>query len=87
MQNYVRVALAVIGLISIFILPTWVPVLCIVALALRFRAWEAILIGVLIDLTWLPSGSSIHMLPLFTILALVIVWGLEPLRAQFLLPQ
>ncbi len=61
--------------------------LCVIALSLRHRAWEAILIGVLIDLTWLPSGNVIHALPIFTLLSLVIVWGFEPLRAQFLLSE
>ena len=87
MQKYVRIVIALFGTISVFILPSWVAVLCIIALALRYRAWEAILIGALIDLAWLPSGSVEHALPLLTLLALVIVWGLEPLRAQFLLPQ
>jgi len=87
MQQYARIAVALFGIISVFALPVWVPIVCIIALALRFRAWEAILIGALIDLTWLPVGSIIHAPPIFTIMSLIIVWGLEPLRAQFLLPQ
>ena len=87
MQKYVRIVIALFGTISVFILPSWVAVLCIIALALRYRAWEAILIGALIDLTWLPSGTIVHTLPLFTILSLIIVWGLEPLRMRFLVLQ
>ncbi len=87
MQQYVRVAVAVFGILSVFILPWWIPMVCVTILALRYRAWEAILIGVLIDLAWLPSAPSIHTLPIFTIASIIIVWGLEPLRAQFLLPQ
>ncbi len=85
MHRYIRGAIAVLGVISVFVFPVWVGIVCIIVLALRYRAWEAILIGALIDLTWLPSAGIIHPLPLFTILSIIIVWGLEPLRAQFLL--
>lgn len=40
------------------------------------------MIGLLIDLTWLPAeGIS---LPLFTIGGIVLVWIFMPLRRQFL---
>jgi hypothetical protein len=79
-----RIILGTIGFIGVLFLPPWVPVVCIVLLSLRFRAWEAILLGAFIDITWLPSVASLHSLPLFSIAALLIVWGFEPLRAQFL---
>ncbi len=89
-MNQVRATVAFIGFIGVVFLPPWVPILCIILLAVRYRSWEAILIGALVDLTWLPSGtimfSSIQ-LPLFTIAAILIVWGFEPLRAQFLVSQ
>ena len=84
-RHLLRITIAVIGFISVFVLPTWVPVVCIIVLALRYRAWEAILIGALIDMTWLPSLSLSHSLPLYTILGVIVVWGFEPLRQQFLL--
>ena len=87
MQKYARIAIAFFGFISIFTLPPWIPFLCIILLALRYSAWEAIILGALVDLVWLPSGTSIHLLPLFTIGALIIVWGLEPIRARFLVSQ
>ncbi len=80
-----RIAIALLGLISVYVFPTWVPIVCIIVLALRYRAWEAILIGALIDLTWLPAVSLSHALPLYTILSIIVVWGFEPLRQQFLL--
>ena len=89
-MNNLRIIVAAIGFIGVVFLPPWVPLLCIVLLAVRFRAGDAILIGAFMDLTWLPSGmifSSIHTLPLFTVAALLIVWGFEPLRAQFLVSQ
>jgi hypothetical protein len=86
-MNNLRIAVATLGFIAAIFLPPWIPVLCIILLSVRFRAWEAILIGAFIDLSWLPSGTLIHSLPLFTIAALLIVWGFEPLRAQFLVSQ
>ena len=80
-----RYALAIIGFIGSLAFSPWVPIACIILLAIRYRAWEAILLGLFIDIVWLPSGASVHALPLFTFASIVIVWGLEPLRAQFLI--
>lgn len=78
-----RVTIALVGLLGVFLAPAYVPLACIVLLSLRFRAWEALLIGLLMDLTWLPQ-LGLHTLPLYTCLALAIVWVLEPLRVQLL---
>lgn len=82
-----RTALALSGFLAAITLPPWVAILCMVILCVRYRAWEVLFIGMIIDLTWLPSGISIHALPLCTGIALLLVWGLEPLRRQFLLRQ
>lgn len=67
---------------AVFALP-WITFLALVLLALRFRAWEVPVIGLAMDFLWLP-GSFMLPLPLFTLAALVIVWGLEPLRSELL---
>lgn len=82
MSNF-RLAIAVIGFLSALIAPPWVPMICIVALSLRFRAAEAIAIGFFMDMLWLPAGFP-EALPLYTIASIIIVWGLEPLRLEFL---
>ena len=82
-----RHVLAIIGFVGSLVLAPWVPIACIILLAVRYRAWEAILLGAFIDLLWLPTGIGWHTLPSFTIAAIVIVWGFEPLRAQFLISQ
>lgn len=82
-MTYIRPALALIGLLGVFFAPVWVPCLCAVLLSLRFRAWEAVCIGALIDMLWMPATGSI-VLPFFTIAAIAIVWLLEPLRLQLL---
>ena len=79
-MTILRISVAVIGFLGAIFAPWWIPAICIVLLSVRFRAWEAILLGVLMDLLWLPAGG----LPLFTIGAIVCVWIFEPLRTEFL---
>ncbi|KKW45112.1 MAG: hypothetical protein UY94_C0003G0011 [Parcubacteria group bacterium GW2011_GWA2_56_21] len=80
-----RVSLFVAGVLGAIFFPPWVPLVCMGALALRFRAWEVIILGMLVDFLWLPSGAFFGTLPLFTIAGLILAWGLEPLRSEFLL--
>lgn len=82
-MNNFRLAIAVIGFLGAIIAPPWVPLLCIIALSLRFRALEAIGIGFFMDMLWLPTAIP-GSWPLFTIASIIIVWGLEPLRLEFL---
>ena len=78
-----RVLLAVIGFWGAFFAPAYVPMLCIVLISLRWSAPECVILGFLVDMQWLPS-VSFHALPLYTIASIIIVWGLEPLRHEFL---
>jgi hypothetical protein len=79
-MNIFRVIVAVIGFLGAIFWPWWIPAICIVLLSLRFRAWEAIALGVFMDLLWLPAGGW----PLFTLGAIAVVWIFEPLRSEFL---
>jgi len=83
-MTILRVVIAVIGFVSAVFLPWYVPAVCIVLLSLRFRAWEAIALGVFMDLLWQLPGSGVTGLPLFTIFAIAVVWIFEPLRTEFL---
>lgn len=65
--------------------PAWLSVIVMIMLSLRFRAWEVVLIGLATDLLWHPGPGILAPLPLFTIGAALLVWGLEPLRKQLLL--
>ena len=80
----IRITIAAIGFIGAIFWPWWIPAICIVLLAIRWRAWEAIVLGLFMDLLWLSPGSGIHGLPLFTIGAIAVVWAFEPLRTEFL---
>ncbi|HUO55981.1 MAG TPA: hypothetical protein VMU27_00895 [Candidatus Paceibacterota bacterium] len=82
-----RATLAIVGFIAAIATPFWLPLICIILLSVRYHAWEAILIGAFIDLSWMPHDASFASLPLFTIASMIIVWGFEPLRAQFLVVE
>ena len=84
-MTILRVGIAVVGFIGALFWPWWIPAICIVLLALRWRAWEAIMLGLFMDLLWLSPGSGFHGFPLFTIGAIAVVWLLEPLRSEFLM--
>jgi hypothetical protein len=84
----IRVVLAFLCFASVIFAPWWVPAILALALCLRFRAWEVILAGMFMDLYWMPSyigWGSLDALPLATIVAVVLVFGLEPIRRQLLI--
>ncbi len=76
---------------SVIFAPPWLAAIFACALAARWRAWEVVAAGMLMDFLWMPASFSFlsfHSLPLCTIIAIVLVFGLEPLRRQLLLgPQ
>ncbi len=78
----IRFFFAVIGIAGAFFAPWWVPLICMIALALRYPAWEVLFIGLVMDLLWLP-GEGFEM-PVFLIAGIVLVWICAPLRQQFL---
>lgn len=80
----IRITLVLVGLIGLIIGPWLLTLISIILLSLRYAAWEALFLGLLMDLLWHPSGQLFHALPLFTIGSIAIVWGLEPLRRQLL---
>ena len=81
MMLYVRISLAIAAIVSALFFPPCVPLILIGALALRFEALEVIFIGLMMDFLWLP-GAFFYPIPLFTIAAFLILWGLEPLRRE-----
>ncbi len=83
LQSNARRFLAALGFLSAIVAPPWVPLLMMGLISIRYAAWEIPVIGLLVDLLWLP-GSPLSHVPLFTIAGLVLMWGLEPLRSEFL---
>lgn len=85
LSNKVRPILAVVGFLGAVVAPPWVPLIAMLLLALRFAAWEIVAIGFFVDLIWFPlSAGGLASLPIFTLIGIVLVWGLEPLRSEFL---
>lgn len=79
-----RTLIATAGFVSALAGAPWFTALCILALALRYRSWEAVVLGLCVDFLWLPLDLSVYTLPYFTIGSIIIVWIFEPLRVQFL---
>lgn len=79
-----RTTLFALGVCAAVFFYPWVTALCIVALAIRYRAIEAVGLGALLDFLWLPHDTLLTMVPLCTIVSLIVVWGFEPLRLEFL---
>jgi len=78
-----RALLAAGGVFAAIFGPPWLTILCMGLLAFRYPAGEVLFIGLLTDFLWMPPGF-LSPLPVFTITALILVWGLEPLRKEFL---
>lgn len=82
--NSIRVVLGLIGLVGLYTGPWFLTPIAIILLALRYRAWEGLILGLCMDLLWHPAGAFFQPFPLYTFGAIIIVWVLEPLRRQLL---
>jgi hypothetical protein len=80
----IRIALALFGFGALFFLSPVYVFLVIIVLSLRYRAWEALFMGLLMDFMWSPGGSLFLAIPFATLLSIFIVWAFEPLRSDLL---
>lgn len=80
-----RILLSSVGILGVFFLPWFVPAGAALLLAFKYAAPEVVVIGLLFDLTWGPGMSALHV-PYATLLSLVVLFALEPLRREFLSP-
>ena len=90
-SNSVRRLVFLVGIVgALFAIPL-IPLLAMVAIAARHAAWEIFALGLLMDFLWFSGtpvplmGSWFSSVPLFTLIACVLLWGLEPLRREFLI--
>ena len=83
-MSSVRIAIVVTGFVSAIFISPWLTIACMIALSIRYRAIEVLGLGLLVDLLWLPYDTFWYSFPLTTLLALILVWGLEPLRLEFM---
>lgn len=82
-EKTVRICVALAGFFGMLFAPWWVPLICMVLLSLRYAAWEVPIMGLCMDLLWLPGGHLT--IPIFTVLGIIIVWVASPLRRQLLI--
>ena len=90
-QQSFRIILDIALFVSVIFAPPWIAALFACALAARWRAWEVIVAGMLMDFLWMPASVSflsVHSIPWVTLISIALVFCLEPLRRQLLLgPQ
>lgn len=73
-----------ISFASVLFAPPWIPLVCAGILTLRFRAWEILLMGVLIDLLYAPPGG-LYGIPIpATLTAFILLVVFEPFRQKLL---
>jgi hypothetical protein len=79
-----RATLAALSFISAMFAPVWVLFILAGVTSVRYRAWEILLIGIFMDFVYLPIGGFFGFPFVATAVALILVWGLEPLRSQLI---
>ncbi|OGG61509.1 hypothetical protein A3C21_01870 [Candidatus Kaiserbacteria bacterium RIFCSPHIGHO2_02_FULL_59_21] len=77
-----RIGLFALGVLGAIFGPPVLPLIAMAVSAIRYPAWEILLLGLLVDFLWLPAFPV--SLPLFTIASLALLWGLEPMRREFM---
>ncbi|MEK9154399.1 MAG: hypothetical protein AAB798_02925 [Patescibacteria group bacterium] len=82
MKNKMRLGLFLLGMLGVIFVP-WIAFIIMSVSAFRYTAWEVLLIGLYADFVWLPAVPISF--PLFTIASMIMVWGFEPLRREFLI--
>lgn len=80
----IRILLWIAAFISVLYAPWWLTMGFVLAASLRFPAWEMLFVGAWMDFLTLPPELSLHAVPVFTLAALAIVWGFDPIRAEFI---
>lgn len=78
----IRIALAAALAVSVVFGHPFVALCVALALAIRFRAYEVLIMAVVMDLMFAPRVWPL--IPVATICALLIVFGLEPLRRNLM---
>lgn len=89
--SIIRATLCALGVLAALFGVPWLALVFMIVLALRFASWEALIIGLMVDLLWYGTGTlggfgpiAVVPFPFFTILAIAIVWLLEPLRNELM---
>ena len=78
-----RILLVLAGVVSAIFFVPWITLVCMIILSARYYAWEVVLLGLFVDLLWLPSSATFSV-PYFALIGLLLMWGFEPLRKEIL---
>lgn len=81
-MNPVRAVIIGVAIAGVFFAPFWVPLFLTGILALRYFAWEAILVGVLIDLLYAPHAVFMGVPIPATLVMFVVVFALSGWRKK-----
>jgi hypothetical protein len=81
----IRALIGGVSLAGILFAPAWVPFVGIGALAIRFRAWEVLVLGAIIDLVYVPPGGVWGIPIPATLFAFILLVLFEPIRQKLLL--
>lgn len=81
-MNAWRVPLFLFGLSTVLFNAPLASLIVMTALALRYAAWEILILGLLTDFLFQPALPVA--VPFFTLASLMLLWGLEPMRREFL---
>lgn len=65
-----------------FFASPWIVLIGAGVLSARWRAWEVIVLGLIVDLLYVPLGGFLGVPFPATLSALIIVWGMEPFRRE-----
>lgn len=78
----IRITLLVLGIVSAIFAPPLVSLIILALLSFIAHPLEILLLGVFVDFLWAPVSPLT--LPFFTFAALLLAWGVEPLRREFI---
>lgn len=87
-SSNIRIVLAAALFASVVFAPPYIAAAFAFALAARWRAWEVVAAGIFMDFLWLPTSVtflSFESFPFATLISIIAVVCLEPLRRQLLL--
>ncbi len=80
----IRAFIGGLSFASVLFAPPWLPLIGAGMLTVRFRAWEVIALGALIDLLYVPPGGFFGVPIPATLTAFILLVGFEPIRRKLL---
>mgnify|MGYP001619604389 CR=1 FL=1 len=80
----IRAFIGGLAFASALFAPPWLPLVGAGLLTVRYRAWEVLVLGALIDLLYVPPGGFFGIPIPATLTAFILLVGFEPIRRKLL---